>query len=209
MSRALSRVVRGMGTFQFAEGDIGPTHEDFVKPGIVYGFQATGSYGSGGPGSEDLVGNVYYFGRSKLKCYRDLSCTGELVGEKQIELLKKKGRFGGLNAPVRMVLWETAGDVDGAWETLKERLRFHIPQRAGGITPGHVTQLSMFGDNWFSSNLDAGTFGRWLSAPIEYEQDEQPVVRVAGDELLIGPVSSQFAARAVLGLIQARLEPLE
>ena len=64
----------------------------------------------------------------------------------------------------------------------------------------------MFGDNWFSSNLDPGTFGRWLSAPIEYEQAEQPVVQVAGDELVIGPVSSQFAARAVLGLIRARVE---
>ena len=203
MNRPLSRVVRGMNVFQFTEGDVGPTHRDFVKPGIIYGFQTEGSYRSGGPGSEDLVGNVYYFGRSKLKCYLDLPCTGERLQEKQIELLKKKGRFGGLNAPVRMVLWGTCSDVDGGWETLKERLRFQIPQRAGGITPGHVTQLSMFGDNWFCSNLDAATFGRWLNAPIEYEQ---PVVQVAGDELLIGPVSSQFAARAVLGLIQARVE---
>ena len=30
-------------------------------------------------------------------------------------------------------------------------------------------------------------------------------VKSAGDELVIGPVSSQFAARAVLGMIEARL----
>ena len=43
-------------------------------------------------------------------------------------------------------------------------------------------------------------------AKISRELEAGANVQVAGDELVIGPVSSQFAARAVLGLIQTRVE---
>ena len=43
-------------------------------------------------------------------------------------------------------------------------------------------------------------------AQISRELEAGAKVQVAGDELVIGPVSSQFAARAVLGLIQTRVE---
>ena len=78
-----------------------------------------------------------------------------------------------------------------------------------------ITQLHEIGDNWFCSDLGPEAFSRWLAAvppseeelaQISRELEAGAKVQVAGDELVIGPVSSQFAARAVLGLIQTRVE---
>ena len=81
------------------------SHQDFVVPGVIYGFRAVCEYGS----FSDGLGNIYYFGRSKQKDMLDFACLGEGTStpehEQQCELRKKKCNRSGLNAPSRVLLW--------------------------------------------------------------------------------------------------------
>ena len=160
------------------------------------------------------TGNVYCFRRSTRARLRDASTDKE-------ELDAIHASHMGLNRCETLVLFDATDDVDETWCTLKGRLRhvpFARPETAGGITPKWITQLHESGDNWFCSDLGPEAFSQWLAAvPLSEEELAQMTmaqisreleagakVQVAGDELVIGPVSSQFAARAVLGPNESR-----
>ena len=183
------------------------THADFKKAGIIYGFQPVGRL----PGT---TAHVYCFGRSARKAA--LSAT---TVTKRREVLRHHQT--GLNRCERILYWKHTTDLETSWDALKQRLR-------GNPVATHLHQI---GDNWFSSEMGPDAFALWLQAPAQYvrpsEEDLQKIaaeldeiriqaagelgpdgglrVQAAGDELVIGPVSSQFAARAVLGMIEARL----
>ena len=188
-------------------------HADHRKKGVVYGFRPRGLFVSDRLAE---TGNVYCFRRSTRARLRNASTDKE-------ELDAIHASHMGLNRCETLVLFLATDDIDETWCMLKGRLRhvpFARPETAGGITPKWITQLHEIGDNWFCSDLGPEAFSQWLAAvPLSEEELAQMTmaqisreleagakVQVAGDELLIGPVSSQFAARAVLGLIQTRVE---
>lgn len=149
-------------------------HADYKKTGVVYGYQSVGCV-------RDLSVYVYSFGRSERAALR----TADTSDEKK-RALRPKGK--GLNRCREIVYWVHSADLETDWDLLKQRLR-------GGVEP-RVLHLEAIGANWFASDLPPAEFTRWLQAPVDV-----PRVQFAGDEVLIGPVSSTFAARAVLGLI--------
>ena len=191
-------------------------HSDHQKKGVVYGFQPHGTYVSQRYAD---TGNIYCFRRSTRASLRNAQTE-----EQELESIR--GSHVGLNRIETLVLFQCTNDLDEAWCTLKGRLRhvpFERPEQAGGISPKWIKQLHEVGDNWFCSDLGPEAFAQWLAGPVGYvppsEEEAQITmaqisreleaganVQIAGDELVIGPVSSQFAARAVLGLIQARVE---
>ena len=197
------------------------SHADHMKTGVVYGLQPVGTFESTEP--EPPIGYVYCFGRSTRARVKTA-----VLAEEKIDAIR--GSHSGLNRCKHLVYWERSQDVDGTWEGVKQRLR--IVPRAGGVRPKWVRQLCELGDNWFCSDLGPVVFAEWLAGEAEYvrpsEVELQQIateldairmeaagelradgglrVQAAGDELVIGPVSSQFAARAVLGLLKSRAE---
>ena len=175
---------------------------DHLKRGVVYGFQPNGRFASTRFAE---TGNIYCFRRSTRAALRN-------AANDEDELEAIRGAHTGLNRVESLVLFHTTEDTEGMWYALKRRLRhvpFARPDRAGGITPKWIRQLHELGENWFCSDLGPGAFAQWLAGPVESGAvvfDDYPV-QPAGDELLIGPVSSQFATRAVLDLIEARRPP--
>ena len=138
------------------------THADFIKPGIVYGFRTLGDFGS----HSDGLGNLYYFGRSKQRCFLELPGTGEDVRKKQKEMLKKKGRHAGINAPSRMLLWVHVPDIDKFYDLLREQLRGWLQEReeVDGVQP-EITHQVWVGDNYYTvSNVNVEDFGKWVRA---------------------------------------------
>ena len=169
------------------------THADFVKPGVVYGMATVGTYGRQ---------NAYYFGRSKQASLLALDCTGDgtVVHALQKELLKKKCKRVGLNAPKAVLLWARVADVDEAYEELRLQLR--------NASLTIVNELHL-GDNWYTTEeMGPEDFGKWcratmleICAPPEESARARARIQRVGDEMLIGPVSSEVAAAAVCGVL--------
>ena len=200
------------------------SHADHMKTGVVYGVQPVGTFVSTEP--EPPIGYVYCFGRSTRTRVKSA-----VLPEEKLEAIR--GSHSGLNRCKHLVYWERSHDVDGTWEGVKQRLRL-VP-RANNVRPKWVRQLCELGDNWFCSDLGPVAFAEWLAGEAAYErpseEDLQKIaseldairiqaegelgpdgglrVQAAGDEIIIGPVSSQFAARAVLGLINSRAQRTE
>ena len=135
------------------------SHEDFVKPGVIYGFRAVCEYGS----FSDGQGNIYYFGRSKQKALLDFeSAPGTEATQK--ELLRTKCRRVGMNAPSRMLLWAKVPDVEKCWDEFRQQLRWSRFEVEGMKRP-EVTHQCAVGDNWFTvANVDVSDFGEWCRA---------------------------------------------
>ena len=150
---------------QPGSSNTGPVHADFVKPGVIYGFRTVGDYGD----YSDGLGNVYYFGRSKQKCFLDLPVSGEDMIAAQKEMLKKKGRFTGLSGPSTMLLWVRVTDIEKFWDDFRMRLRDWLPHRVQieNVSP-LITQQCVLGDQYYTvENMNVGDFGKWCRETME------------------------------------------
>ena len=145
--------------------NVGATHADFIKPGVIYGFRTLGDYGSFADGE----GHIYYFGRSKQESFLELPAAGEDMQKDQKEMLKKKGRHVGLNAPSRMLLWARVNDIDKFWDEFREQLRGWLVPREeiDGVQPRITNQLCV-GDNYYTvANVGPEDFGTWCRATMD------------------------------------------
>ena len=133
------------------------TNEDFVHPGIIYGFRTIGDYDGD---------NIFYFGRSKQECF--LNLDGDSAQQK--EMLRRKGKFGGIGAPSRILLWARVEDIDEMWFMFKQELTrgwLRRPTAVGDIVPNITHQLSL-GENWFQvDNVGVEDFGTWCRATMQ------------------------------------------
>ena len=187
----------------FAFRGEGPTHEDFIKPGVIYGFRTLGMY-------PRQTGNVpekyiYCFGRSRHEAFREVPEDGEGAATEQKALLRKR-RFTGMNAPNYMTLWVRVADIEKCWDAFRQCLRRGAcdPVTIDGVAPS-LTQDYEVGDNFYTVwNMGTETFGRWCRATMQkiVEPPQLVPVQRAGDEMLIGPVSSEVAAAALCGMLE-------
>jgi hypothetical protein len=156
----------------------GPTHADFIKPGVIFGFRSVGDYGD----YSDGQGNVYYFGRSKQPCMLDLSLVGENVTQNQKDMLKRKVRCVGLNAPSRILLWVRVDDIDKYWDEFRQQLRGWDRRARDGIegTGPIITNVLVVGDNWYTvENMGPQAFGSWCRAIMQKVLHPLRVMRIA------------------------------
>ena len=149
---------------------------DFIKPGIIYGYRAVADYGD----FSDGQGNIYYFGRSKQQCMLDLDVSGENMIQDQKDMLKKKVRRTGLNAPSRMLMWVRVEDIDKYWDDFKQQLRGWRRERdeIDGTSP-LITNVLVVGDNWYTvENMGPADFGTWCRAMMQKILNPPRVFRI-------------------------------
>ena len=133
------------------------THQDFVVPGVIYGYRAVCEYGS----FSDGLGNIYNFGRSRQKALLDLECAPGTEA-RQKELLRTKCKRIGMNAPSRMLMWVKVKDIEKMFNDFRQQLRWCRIEVEGSSLRPEVTHQCAIGDNWYTvANVDVSDFGEW------------------------------------------------
>jgi len=151
----------------------GPSQEDHVRPGVVFGYRTRGDWGSFADGE----GHMYYFGRTKQAAALEHDCDAANAEEVQKELLRNKMRRVGLNAPSRILLWAHVSDIDKYWDEFKQQLRGYW-MRVSGTQPLITNQLCV-GDHYFTvANMGPGEFGEWCKASMKKLLNPPRVFRI-------------------------------
>ena len=139
-------------------------HADHARPGVIFGFRTLGDFGE----YSDGQGHMYYFGRTKQKCFLELPLTGEEVEKNQKEMLKTKGRHNGLNAPSRMLMWVRVKDIDMCWEDFRVQLRGWLRTGVAVKDEPIITNHLWVGDNFYTvENVGPADFGKWCRATMD------------------------------------------
>jgi len=150
-------------------------NEREIHAGVVYAYVAFGDFGDNA--------TIYYFGRTKIACVRELSLDGDpaMVAGRQKYLIKNNCRRSGLNQPSRIILWGKTTDVEKDWDDLKDILKGWRPARA--VRPLVTNQLWV-GDNWYSCESHGPIeFGAWVRGEWNRMHRNRP-----DEQVVVGPL---------------------
>ena len=139
-----------------------------MEPGLLFGYRPLADYGS----YSDGLGNIYRFGRTRLKDLWGREVMGNV--EMQKEMLVKRLNCMGLNKPSTILLWVYTEDVVELWDRMKRQLKGGwwrpTPVENAPPTIPIITNHLRLGDSWFSvENMGPADFGVWVREQAKQE----------------------------------------